>query len=325
MYAQSIFKIVKLACFLLFFSLPLLAKSPSTTITITQIIEHPAADAVRQGLIEGLKNNGYVDGENVKIIYESAQGSPVTATQIAQKFVAMKPALMIPITTPSAQALVKADKNYEIPIVFAAVTDPLGAGVVESLEHPGGHVTGVTDAAPIQQQFKVFKEILPQLKTLGIIYNPGDNSSATPLQQARSTAKKMGIELIEATAFKTSEVPGAMKQLIGKKVQAVFVPLDNTILSAMNAVLKIAFQHKIPVFSSDSDSVIQGALASSGYTHYDTGYEAGIMAADILNGKDPGAMPVKNPFDLNVFVNPKSAQILNIEIPEEILKKAKEL
>lgn len=298
---------------------------PLKTVAITQIVDHPSANAVRNGILAALKDKGYKDRETVKIIYENAQGNPVIASQIAQKFTALKPDLIIPITTPSTQAVVKADETYGIPVVFAAVTDPVAAGVVSSLTHPGGHISGVTDAAPIQRQFDVFKQALPHLKTMGILYNPGDNSSTTPVKEARAVAKEMGITLCEATAFKTGDVPTAMQQLISKGVDAVFVPLDNTVLSAMDAVLKIAFQNKIPVFSSDSDSVAQGALISSGYTHFDTGYKTGEMAAHVLEGASPGDLAIESAQTLNIYVNRKSAEKLNIKFPDKISQIAKNM
>lgn len=306
--------------FVFVFSTSLFATTtpPHKTVAITQIVDHPSANAVREGIIAALRDNGYIDGKDFKIIYENAQGSPVTAAQIAQKFVSIKPNVLVTITTPSTQVMVKADEELKIPLVFAAVTDPIASGVVKSLTHPGGHVTGVTDSAPIKQQLEVFKKILPNMKTLGIIYNPGDNSSLTPLNQTRQLAPSFGISLVEAPAFKTSDVPAAMKKLASQHVDAVFVPLDNTVLSAMDAVLKIAFQFKIPVFSSDSDSVTQGALASSGYTHFDTGYASGEMVVNILQGKNPGDIPVKSPASMNIYVNPKSADKLEVIIPDSL-------
>lgn len=324
---KLVFKVVSVIISTFFVSLSLIAAPPPPvkTVLITQITEHPAADAVRQGVLAALKDYGYEDGKNIDVIFENAQGSTVTAMQIAKKFVSLRPDLMIPITTPSTQALVKANKDSSYPIVFAAVTDPVASGVVPSLTHPGGVVTGATDAAPIKHQFEVFKKILPHLKTLGIIYNPEDNSSATPVKEAQKIAKEMGIKLIEATAFKTADVPGAMLQLAGKSVDAVFVPLDNTILSAMDAVLKTSFEYKIPVFSSDSDSVTQGALASSGYTHFDTGYAAGEIAVKILNGAKPGDIPVANAQDLNIYINLKSAKKLGIKLSPELLNASRHM
>lgn len=324
---KSTFKIVSFAFSSLFFSNTLSAISPTPlqSIAITQIADHPAADAVREGIIAALKDNKYEEGEKFKIYFENAQGSPVTASQIAKKFVGLKPNVLVPISTPSTQALVKFDQNYEIPIVFAAVTDPIASGIVTSLTHPGGYITGITDATPVKHQIEVFKKILPKLKTLGIIYNPGDNSSTTPLREAHKAGEALGITIVEAPAFKTSDVPTAMQQLAAKEVDAVFVPLDNTVLAAMDAVLKIAFQHKLPVFSSDSDSVGQGALASSGYTHFDTGYAAGLLVVKVLQGANVGNIPVGSAQDLNIYINHESARKLGIEIPPAVLKTAKSL
>ncbi len=324
---KAAFKIVSIFFLTAFFSPTLIATDtpppPLSTVAITQIADHPAANAVREGVLAALKENGYEKGKTLNVIYENAQGSPVTAAQIAKKLVAMKPNVLVPITTPSTQAMVKADEAYAIPIVFAAVTDPVVSGVVSSLTHPGGYVTGATDASPIKHQLETFTKVLPTLKTLGIIYNPGDNSSTTPLKEARDILKNMGITLVEATAFKTSDVPAAVQQLAGRNVDAIFVPLDNTILSAMDAVLKIGFQNKIPVFSSDSDSVSQGALASSGYTHFDTGYAAGEIVVQVLKGAKPGDIPVATSQDLSIYINPRSAAKLHITLPAAIIKTAK--
>lgn len=324
---KAAFQIVSIVLSTAFVSQTLSAADapPLPTVAITQIAEHPSADAVREGVLAALKDNGYEKGKTLNVIYENAQGSQVTAAQIAQKLVALNPAVLVPITTPSTQAMVKADQSYGIPIVFAAVTDPVISGVVPSLTHPGGYITGATDASPVKQQIEMFKKILPHLKTLGVVYNPGDNSSTTPLKEAREISKDLGIKLVEATAFKTSDVPAAIQQLAGNNVDAIFVPLDNTVLSAMDAVLKIGFENKIPVFSSDSDSVTQGALASSGYTHFDTGYAAGTIVAQVLKGEKVGEIPVVTAHNLNVYINPKSAEKLRITIPDAILKTAKKM
>ncbi len=322
---QTAFKVISFFISSFFLSSNLQAAEPLKTVAITQIVDHPAANSVREGLLKALSDNGYEPGKTLNLIYENAQGSPVTATQIAKKFVALKPDLIISITTPSTQAMVKANENYNLPIIFAAVTDPVASGVVSSMAHPGGHVTGATDAAPIKHQLEFFKKVLPSLKTLGFLYNPGDNSSATPLKEAREASKELGITLIEATAFKTSDVTTAMQHLAGKKVDAVFVPLDNTILSAMEGVLKIASQYKIPVFSSDRDSVAQGALASSGYAHFDTGYAAGKLAVQVLKGANPGDLPVAKPNNLNTYINLKTAEDLNITIPKDVIKTAQHM
>ena len=171
---------------------------------------------------------------------------------------------------------------------------------------------------------KLSKKSFPTSKPKEL-YNPGDNSSATPLKEARIIAKEIGISLVETPAFKTSDVPAAVQQLVGKNVDAIFVPLDNTVLSAMDSVLKISYQHGIPVFSSDSDSVAQGALASSGYTHFDTGYAAGEIVAKVLKGANPGDIPVASSKDLSVYINPRSAKKLNISVPDSVLHTAKML
>ncbi len=324
---KNVFKIISTTVLLTLTSFGLFAASPPPlkTVLITQITSHPSADAVRQGVLAGLKDGGFIDGKNITVTIANAHGNTTTAMQIAKKFVSLKPDLMIPITTPSTQAIIQANEEFKYPVVFAAVTDPVGAGIVKSLQNPGGSVTGSTDAAPLKHQFEIFKQILPNIKTLGILYNPGDNSSATPVKEAKELAKQMGWTIIEATSPKTGDVPAAMQKLVGDKVDAVFVPLDNTVLSAMDSVVKIGNEAKIPVLSSDSDSVGQGALVSSGYTHFSTGYAAGFLASRVLKGENPSNIPIANAQDLNIYVNLKSAEKLGIKISPEILKTAQKL
>lgn len=322
---KAAFKVASLIFATLCVSLPLVAESPPATpktVVITEIDDLPSADAVREGIIAALRDNGFEDGKNLNLIYEDAQGSTVTAMEIAKKFISLKPDLMMSITTPSTQALIKANEDTLYPIVFAAITDPVTAGFVKSLEHPGGVITGSTDVAPIKQQLEVFKKILPNLKTLGILYNP---RSATPIKETMQLAKEMGVTLVEATVTKTADITGAMQQLADKKVDAIFVPLDNTVLAGMDSVLNFSFENKIPVVTSDSDSVAQGALASSGYTHFDTGYAAGEIAVRILHGAKPADIPIAVSQDLNVYVNTESAKVLGIKIPNEVLRTAEHM
>ena len=322
---KAAFKVISFILVTLFVSLSLVAAPSPKTVLITQIIEHPFSDAVRQGILAALRDNGFEDGKTINITYENAQGSTVTAMQIAKKFVSLKPDLMISITTPSTLALAKANEKSSIPIVFAAVTDPVGAGIVPSLSHPSGAITGATESPSPKKQLETFKEILPHLKTIGILYNPDEKNSESSVKETRQLAKIMGLTLVEATATKTEDILSALQQLVGKKVDAIFVPLDKTILSELGDILKISFESKIPVVTTDSDSVAQGALASSGYTHFATGYAAGEIATRILKGEKPGEIPVATAQDINVYINLQSARLLGIKIPPDILKSAKHM
>ncbi|HUX78220.1 MAG TPA: ABC transporter substrate-binding protein, partial [Alphaproteobacteria bacterium] len=237
-----------------------IADSPPKHIAITQYVEHVAADAVRQGLLDELAQKGFQAGKNLTVNFENAQGNAATASQIARKFVGLKPDVIVAITTPSAQVMVKTVGQNSIPIVFSAVTDPVEAGLVSSLKNHKSNVTGVMDAPPIKEQMAFIKKILPKAKTIGILYNPGDSGSVSSLATIRQEAKAEGFSLVESTPFKSSDIQGAVLHLVGK-VDAIYVPLDNMIVSAMNTVASLALKHNLPLFSADSGSVESGAFA----------------------------------------------------------------
>ncbi len=288
-------------------------------IGISQFVEHPALDAVRNGFIDYLKENGYVEGENVTYDINLAQADFGTAAQIAEKLVGMKPDLVLTIATPSSQAMVKA--TAEIPIVFSAVTDPVGAGLVSSLSGGGKNVTGTSDLSPVDKQLELIKKIVPNIKKLGFIYNAGESNSLTSLKQAKEAAAKLNIEIVEATVTNSSEVLMAAQSLVGK-VDAIHVPTDNTVVSAFEAITKVCIDNKIPLFAADVDSVPRGAVAALAIDYYRLGQQTGRMAIEILKGKKPGDMPVETLEDLLLYVNLDSAKKMGVTIPADVLDKA---
>lgn len=297
-------------------------RATKKVVAVTQIVAHPSADAVRQGLKDGLAEAGYVDGKNITWVFENAQGNIATGIQIAQKFVGMHPDVIVPITTPSAQAVVSAARGTDIPIIFAAVTDPIQSNVVTNMEHPGGNVTGVTDGPPISRQLELIKEIMPHIQTLGVLYNPGETTPAKIAQEVDDLSRTMGFRVIKIGAAKISDVAAAFQKAVGS-VDAVYVPLDNTVLSAMDQVVSLSYQYKIPVFSSDSHSVKQGALASVGFSHYETGKKAAQMVVRLFKGEKPGNMSVASPATTDVYLNLKSAEKLEILLPVPLVARAK--
>ncbi len=218
-------------------------------VAITQIVDHPALTQAHNGVIAGLKEQGFVDGKNLKIVFDNAHGNITTAAQIAQKFVSLSPDVIVPISTPSAQAVISADARAKIPVVFSTVTDPIAAQLVRSLKQPGGHVTGAIDLPPVAEQLEIIHEILPHAKTLGVLYNAAEINSVHMIKELKAAnAGKMTI--IEAHASSSNEVSMATLSLIGK-VDAIYLPMDNTVISAINAVLQLASKHKLPVFDRD--------------------------------------------------------------------------
>jgi len=291
-------------------------------IGITQIVEHPALDACRKGVIDKLKELGYEEGKNVKYDIQIAQGNIATANQIAKKFVGDKKDLIVAIATPSAQAVANLTKN--IPIVISAITDPVGAKLVKSLEKPGGNITGTTDMSPVKEQIALFDKLNISVKRLGVIYNSGEANSRTLVNILKTVAKQRGIMVVEATVTNSNGVLMAAKSLVGK-VDGIYIPTDNTVVSALESVLQVSFDNKIPVITGDTDSVVRGALASLGMDYYKLGLQTGVIVSKILKGEKPANIPVETLKDLDLFINESTAHKLGIKIDPELLKSAKKV
>ena len=287
-------------------------------VATTAIVEHPALDAVRDGIKETIIKNGF-KGDQLKFTYESAQGKPDIAGQIARKMVGDNPDIIVAIATPSAQAAVTATQT--IPVVFSAVTDPLAAKLVPTLKKPGGNVTGLSDMANLKEHLALIKEFIPNLKAVGIPYNPGEANSVSMLNSAKVEAQKLGIKIVESAAPKSSDVMIAAKQLVGK-VDAIYCPIDNTIISAVESVVKVGIDAQVPVFAGDTSTVKRGAIAAVGYDYFDLGRQTGDIVVRILKGEKPGSIDVKMANGTNLHVNPKMAQRMGIKIPQTVLERA---
>lgn len=311
---NSIYKAVALSTLLLCSSL----QAKTVYVATTAIVEHPALDAVRDGIKEVLNKSGY-DQNNLKFTYESAQGQPAIAAQIARKMVGDEPDVIVAIATPSAQAAVSASRN--IPVVFSAVTDPIGAKLVKTLKQPGGNVTGLSDMVNVKQHLELMREFVPNLKTVGVPYNPGESNSVSSVAALKAAAAEMGINVIESAAPKSSDVMIATKQLVGK-VEAIYCPIDNTIISAVESVVKVGIDAQIPVFAGDTDTVARGAVAAVGYDYFDLGRQTGDIVVRVLQGEKPGSIDVKMAQGTNLFVNTKMAARMGVSVPEAVLARA---
>jgi len=295
------------------------AQAEDVTVAVTAIVEHPALDAARDGIKAGLADAGFKEGDNLTFLYETAQGNPATAAQIARKYVGDAPTVIVPISTPSAQAVVAATKD--IPVVFTAVTDPVGAELVTDAQKPGGNVTGVSDLSPLGDHLALIKEITPDVKTIGVIFNPGEANSVSLIEKLKEMAGPAGYEVVEASATKTADVQQAARSLVGK-VDAIYVPTDNTIVSALEAAVKVAEENQIPLYAGDTDSVPRGAIAAIGFNYYDIGMQTAEIVAEVLNGKNPGDIPVTQAQGTNLIVNPGAAEKMGVTIPEAVVKRA---
>ena len=295
------------------------AQAQDVTVAVTAIVEHPALDAARDGVRDALEAAGYKEGEGLTFIYQSAQGNPATAAQIARQFIGDAPDVIVPISTPSAQAVVSATRD--IPVVFTAVTDPLGAQLVTNMEKPGGNVTGLSDMSPVAAHVELIREILPEVKTIGYLYNSGEANSVSLLEALKEAAGAAGITVVESAATKTAEVQGAARALVGR-VDAVYVPTDNTIVSALEAAVSVTQEAQLPLFTADTDSVNRGSLAALGFNYYDVGVQTGEVVVRILKGEKPGDIPVNVAEGTDLVVNKQAAQKIGLELPESVLSRA---
>jgi putative ABC transport system substrate-binding protein len=297
-------------------------KEKVVKIGISQLVEHPSLDAAREGFIAALKDAGYVEGKNLKIDYQNAQGDMNTNMSIAQKLAGEKDDLILAIATSSAQAVAKSTKD--IPVLFTAITDPVGAGLVKSLAKPGGNVTGTSDTHPeaIKKTIAAIKSFVPGAKKVGIIYNSGEPNSVVNVKNAVIALKAEGLEPVETSISSSSEVKQAAESMAGR-VDALYIPKDNTVVSALESVIEVANSKKIPTFVGEGDSVKRGTFASYGFDYHDLGYTTGKMAVEILKGKKPSDIPVGFPENLQLYINKKAAQQEGITLKEDLLKGAK--
>jgi len=300
-------------------ALVLPAKAEEVTVAVTAIVEHPALDAVRDGVKDALNEAGYKEGEGLTFVYQSAQGNPATAAQIARQFIGDDPNVIVPISTPSAQAVVSATRD--IPVVFTAVTDPLGAQLVKDMDKPGGNVTGLSDMSPVASHVDLIKEIMPGVKTIGYLYNSGEANSVSLLAVLKEAADAAGIAVVESAATKTAEVQGAARALIGR-ADAIYVPTDNTIISALESAVAVAEEAKVPLFTADTDSVARGSIAALGFNYYDVGKQTGEVVVRILKGENPGDIAVKVAEGTDLVVNKTQAAKVGLELPESVLSRA---
>ncbi len=293
-------------------------------IGVTQIVSHPALDGDQKGFEKALAEAGFKEGVNVTYDRQNAQGDMANAQTIAQKFLDAKVDLVHSIATPTSQAVVKTVKN--IPIVFSSVTDPVDAGLVPKTSPPGTksgtNVTGVSDRWPVHLQFEMYTQFVPKAKKWGTIYNAGDANSLVHIKEMREAAKKLGVELIEATISTSAETMQAAQSLAGKGVQAINVTSDNTAVSAFEAIVKVCNEKKIPLFAGDIGSVPRGAIAAYGLDYFLIGESAGKKAAQILKGKKSGDIPWGPAEKFSLVVSEKAAKTQRVVIPSDLLKKA---
>ncbi|WP_042355443.1 ABC transporter substrate-binding protein [Bacillus rubiinfantis] len=282
------------------------------TVGISQFAPHPSLDAATKGFREALADKGIT----VKFDEQNAQADQNNTQTIAKNFVGDKVDLIFANATPSAIAALNATKD--IPIIFTSVTDPVGAGLVEAFDKPGKNITGTTDNHPDATK-KTIDFITDEVKAknVGVIYNAGEQNSVVQVDEVKKLVEQKGAKLVEVSVANTSEVKQASESLVGR-VDAIYVPTDNTVVTALDAVIAVANNKKIPLFVGELDSMKKGAVAASGFDYYDIGYQSGEMAAEILNGnKKASDIPVELPKSLKLVINKKAAEAQGLTVKEE--------
>ena len=280
-------------------------------IGITQIATHPALDEVRIGIIKRLAERGYSNGGKVEIVFRNANGDASLTLPIAQEFVRSAVAVIVPISTPSSISVVKT--TDKIPVVFSGVTDPIAAGVVKNLENPGGNVTGVSDRWPFEAQVKTFAELFPMAKRIGMLFTRGDDVSKIGVEAVQATAPKLGLELkLQAVGSALDIYPSAVALL--RDVDAVFVGIDHLLLENMEALTKAANEAGKPLFGGETGSVRKGAVVALSIDMTEFGAVTGDLVADVLDGKNPGDIPIKTVSSGKLHINAEAAKRFGLDV-----------
>jgi len=301
-------------------------------IGLTQFATHPAADAGRLGFIDALADKGFVEvggtcpteytRKTVVFDYQNPEGDATTEQTIAQKFVNDKVDLIFSFGTRISQQCVKAAKGTNIPVVFCAITDPVAAGLVSSLSnHPNDNVTGTSDMIEVGSNVELIRAIVPGVKTIGTIYNAGETNSVVLVDELKKVCRESGLQVVERTVSSSADVQTAAQSLVGQ-VDVIWIGTDNTVVSGLEALIKVCEDNKIPFFPSDDPSVERGGIATLGFDYYDIGYQTGEMAVRILNGQKASDIRVELGKKFSYTVNVAAAQRYGVTIPQSILDKA---
>ncbi|PSW04057.1 ABC transporter substrate-binding protein [Photobacterium lipolyticum] len=312
-------KLLTAACVAASLVLSTSALADVAKVAVSQIVEHPALDAARQGLLDGLKAKGYIEGTNLEFTYQTAQGNPAIAVQIAKQFVGERPDVLVGIATPTAQALAASTRS--IPVVFTAVTDPLGAKLVKNMDEPGRNVTGLSDLSPVAQHVDLMQELIPDLKSIGVVFNPGEANAVALVELLRAAADAKGLTVVEGTALKSADVQSAA-QIVASKADVIYAPTDNTVASAIDGLVNAANQAKKPIIGASTTYIANGALAALGFDYYQVGVQTADYVDALLKGTKVADLPVKVAKGSDLALNQKVADQLGITFPASVLERA---
>jgi putative ABC transport system substrate-binding protein len=286
-------------------------------IGVVQLIEHAALDASYQGFLDSLKEEGLEEGKDFIVDFHNAQGEQANAQTIATKLVNDKNDLILAIATPAAQAA--ANATDQIPILVTAVTDPQDAKLVQTNEKPGTNVSGTSDLTPVKEQIQLLVDLVPDAKTVGLLYASGEANSVFQINLAKNELDALGLKYVEATVSSSNEIQQVAQSLVGK-VDALYSPTDNMIANAMPLVVQVMNEAKIPFIVAEEGMFENGALATFGINYYNLGKLTGKQAVRVLKeGANPAEMPIEYLKEGNIFINEALAEELGITIPQDLL------
>lgn len=285
------------------------ASSETVKVGVLQYMEHESLTAAREGFVAELEANGYKEGEKLVLDYQNAQGDQANLQTISEQLIGGND-IVLAIATPSAQSL--ATVSTETPIVFTAVTDPLSADLVESIEKPGGLLTGTSDQAPIDKQVELLGQAVPDAKTVGILYTTSERNSEVQVEQAKELLEKAGYKVVVKGITSTNEVQDATTSLM-KDVDALFIPTDNTVASTMTMIGELSVEQKVPVIGGSTDMVDEGGLLTYGTNYEALGRQTAKMAIKIIEGAEVSETAVEYPETVSLHVNEEMAQKLGID------------
>ncbi len=295
---------------------PVLPAQPrERTISVSQFMPHPSLDALLKGFCETLQSDGF----QVRYHIHAANGDDATNVEIAKRIASEHPDLVLALSTPSAQACHKHLPNAII--LFSAVTDPVAAGLVAGLDQPGPRITGMTDMCPIERHMVLIQDLQPTLKKLGVLYNASEANSLSLVRLVQEECRKRGLEMVPRTVKKKEQVAEAVADLVAAS-DAIYVPTDNTVVSAIDTVARICGRNRRPLYAADVDSVPRGAVVSLAIDYYSMGRQTARMAERLLQGEAPSTIPVASREDFRIHLNLKAAALMGIEVPVSLLQSA---
>ena len=293
-------------------------------IGILQFAQHPSLDNCREGFLQGLEEEGFVEGKNLEVDYQNAQADMGIAAQIADAFVGNKVDMVTAIATPAAMSAYNATMKTDIPVVYTAITDPVVAQVADENKNPLGNITGTSDILPVEAQLKLIRELMPEAKNLGILHTSSEANSDSMLEIYKDLAVKYDFKVIDEAINTTADIPLATDNLLSK-VDVMTNLLDNTVVNSLPTILDKANAKKIPVFGSEIEQVKMGCLGSEGIEYISLGKQTGKMAAKILRGEAKASeLAYEIIEEPNLYLNSKVADELGIDIPKDLLDRASE-